>query len=408
VKGRRARDESVAAVAGRAHTRALVPYFLVSSVLSLGYGSVLTLLAEIRDRFGLSETEVGAIAAAGFAAGFVSQTALARFADRGHAALLVRVGIASSITGLALCVVAKDVSVWLLARTLIGLGTGMVSPATRRVVIARDPDNVGTNLGTQGSFDVAGFVVGPLLAAVCAEFIGFRSPFVVLAVLNVAMFVLVARLDLRSGVLDQTKRRVMPLLRLPAMQAALFSSIAFYMTIGMFDAVWSLVLDDLGASLLLIGVSFSLFTIPMVVLAPIGGRTAQRRGPLNVVVFSLAVATLCTLSYGFAPLWVVLVVSCVHACADSFTMPGNQVAVAMSSPPDQLAAGQGLLGSVGLLVAGAMGLVGGRLFDRAGRGWVFGLTAAGMAVFVVLAQWRAAADRRSGVGQPSSVVPRHS
>ena len=48
---RRTRDESDAAVTARADTRALVPYFLVSAVLSLGYGSVLTLLGEIRDRF---------------------------------------------------------------------------------------------------------------------------------------------------------------------------------------------------------------------------------------------------------------------------------------------------------------------------------------------------------------------
>ena len=127
----------------------------------------------------------------------------------------------------------------------------------------------------------------------------------------------------------------------------------------------------------------------MIVLAPIGGRLAQRRGPMNVVVFSIFVATLCTLTYGFAPLWLILGISLVHACADSFTMPGNQIAVAMSSPPDQLAAGQGLLGSVGLLVAGAMGLIGGALYDHAGRGWLFALTAAGMAVFLVLARWRA-------------------
>ena len=129
--------------------------------------------------------------------------------------------------------------------------------------------------------------------------------------------------------------------------------------------------------------------IPMIVLAPIGGRLAQRRGPMNVVVFSIFGAAICTFLYGFVPLWLLLVVSLAHACADSFTMPGNQIAVAMSSPPDQLAAGQGLLGSVGLLVAGAMGLIGGALYDHAGRHWLFPLTAMGMLVFVGLARWRA-------------------
>ena len=39
-----------------------------------------------------------------------------------------------------------------------------------------------------------------------------------------------------------------------------------------------------------------------------------------------------------------LAISLVHAVADSFTMPGNQVAIALATPRQQLAAGQGLLG----------------------------------------------------------------
>lgn len=386
---RRTRDESDAAVTARADTRALVPYFLVSAVLSLGYGSVLTLLGEIRDRFELSNTEVGFIGGAGFLAGFVAQTGFARYADRGHAARMVRIGITGAIVGVVLCIFATELWEWVLARVALGMGSGMVSPATRRVVIARDPERVGANLGMQGAFDIAGFVVGPVLAGVLAELVGLRSPFVVLAFVYLGLFILVARLDLSAGVVSTERRAVRTLLRLPAMQAALFASIAFYITIGMFEAVWSPMLNDLGAEVWLIGVSFSLFVIPMIVLAPIGGRLAQRRGPMNVVVISIFVATLCTLSYGFAPLWLILGVSLLHACADSFTMPGNQIAVAMSSPPDQLAAGQGLLGSVGLLVAGAMGLIGGALYDHAGRGLLFALTAMGMLVFLVLARWRA-------------------
>jgi MFS family permease len=386
---RRARDESAAAVTARADTRALVPYFLLSAVLSLGYGSVVTLLAEIRDRFDLTNTEVGFIGGAGFLAGFVAQIGLARYADRGHAARMVRIGITLAIVGVIMCVFATDLWQWILARIALGLGSGMVSPATRRVVIARDPDRVGANLGMQGAFDITGFVVGPVLAGVLAEVVGFRSPFVVLAFVYFGLFALVARLDLSAGAVSGARRSVRALLRRPPMQAALFASIAFYITVGMWEAVMSPLLSDLGAEVWLIGVSFSLFTVPMIVLAPKGGRLAQRRGPMNVVVFSIFGATICTFLYGFVPLWLLLVVSLVHACADSFTMPGNQIAVAISSPPDQLAAGQGLLGSVGLLVAGAMGLIGGALYDHAGRAWLFTLTAAGMVVFLVLARWRA-------------------
>ena len=58
--------------------------FLLTGIMSLGYGSVFTLLADIRDRFGFDDASVGLIAFAGFATGFASQVFLARYADRGH------------------------------------------------------------------------------------------------------------------------------------------------------------------------------------------------------------------------------------------------------------------------------------------------------------------------------------
>ena len=49
--------------------RQLLPYFLVSGSMSLGYGSIYTLLADLRDRFGFSGTQLGLIVAAGFSSG---------------------------------------------------------------------------------------------------------------------------------------------------------------------------------------------------------------------------------------------------------------------------------------------------------------------------------------------------
>lgn len=368
--------------------RPLTPFFLLTAVMSLGYGSIYTLLGEIRDRFGLESWHVGLIAFAGFATGFAAQVFLARYADRGYASLMVRAGIAAAALGMAWTIVATDLWQWVGARLLLGLGSGMVGPAIRRVVIARDPDNVGANLGRQASFDVGGFVLGPIVAAVLAETIGLRAPFVFLALLDAAVLVVAWRSDLHAGVAGRERAVLRGLLARPSMQAALFASIAFYVTIGMFEALWSVLLTDLGAKTWVIGLTLTLFTVPMVFLAPIGGRLAQRRGPMRVVLFSILVATLCTMSYGLFPLWIVLAVSIVHAVADSFTMPGNQVAVALSSPPDQLAAGQGLLGAVGLAVAGLVALIGGAVYDAAGRGAVFVATGAVMVAFWALAAWR--------------------
>ena len=60
-----------------------------------------------------------------------------------------------------------------------------MGPAIRRLVFTRDPENVGANLGRLASFDVAGFVIGPLLAAVTADLFGVRAPFWILSVVFV-------------------------------------------------------------------------------------------------------------------------------------------------------------------------------------------------------------------------------
>jgi MFS family permease len=355
-------------------------YFVVTGALSLGYGSIYTLLADLRDKYGFSEGQLGVIAGAGFFAGFLAQVVLARQADRGHTARMVRSGLVMAAVAMLGCGIATEFWMFVLARTFLGLGSGMAGPAVRRLVILRDPDNVGANLGRSASWDVGGFVLGPLIAAVLAEAFGLRAPFLVLGGMFVVLLVSTSTLDLRSTPIDVPPGEHAGLLRQRPVLAALSASIAFYTTIGVFESVWAVLLRDQGAETWLIGLTLSLFTVPMIFLAPIGGRVAQRRGPLRTVAVSIGVATLCTFSYGvFDLLWVLLAISIVHAFADSFTMPGNQVGIAVATPAHQMAAGQGLLGASGLATAGIVGLLAGTVYEHAGAFTLFAGTAAWMA-----------------------------
>jgi MFS family permease len=384
-------ESSTSELPGR-NGKPLILLYLLTAVMSLGYGSVFTLLADIRDEFGFSDSDVGLIAFAGFATGFASQVFLARFADRGYAARMVRLGVAIATIGMVCMVFAEPLWQWVGARLLLGFGSGMVGPAVRRLVIARDPDNVGANLGRQTAFDVAGFVLGPLIAAVFAQLLGLRAPFVVLAALYVIAFALVGRISFETGVAGDGHRAIRNLIRLPAVQSALLAAIAFYLTLGMFEALWSVLLRDLGADTWLIGLTLSIFTVPMIIFAPRGGALAQTKGPIMVVSVSILVAAACTLTYGIGPLWLLIVVSGIHAVADAYTMPANQVAVAMASPPDQIATGQGLLGATGLAVAGLSAVGGAAVYDAFGRGAAFTGTAVLMVVLVGAARWRWNAD----------------
>ncbi|MDQ1432137.1 MAG: hypothetical protein QOF40_2739, partial [Actinomycetota bacterium] len=370
----------------RIRSGGLLPYCIVAGSMSLGYGSIYTLLADLRDRYGFTEAQLGLIVAAGFLAGFVAQLVLARLADRGRAPLLIRGGVVLAMLAMVGSALATQFWAFLLARLLLGLGSGAVGPAVRRIVITRDPAAVGANLGRLAAFDVAGFMLGPLVAAVVAQLFGIRAPFIFLAAVFVAVLVLALRLDLTAGAGGEQRQVLRSLLRTTAMKATLASCVAFYMTVGMFEAIWAVLLRDHGAETWLIGLTLSLFTLPMIFLAPIGGRQAQARGPLRVVAVSLTIATICTFSYGVLPsLWMLLAVSLVHAVADSFTMPSNQVAAALASPPEHLSAAQGLLGATGLAAAGLTGLVAGFVYEHAGAVVVCTGTAATMAAFLLVA-----------------------
>jgi MFS family permease len=369
--------------------------------MALGYGSIYTLLADLRDRFGFTGTQLGLIVAAGFFAGFFAQLFLARYADRGHIAIMVRGGVI--VAGLAMIASAVATQFWafLLARLLLGLGSGIVGPAIRRIVITRDPEHVGANLGRVASFDVAGFVLGPLLAALTAEALGIRAPFWFLAAVFVVILALTLRLDLTAGTATEQPRVIRALIAIPAMQATLAVAVAFYVTIGMFEAIWAVLLRDRGAETWLIGLTLSLFTIPMIFLAPIGGRTAQARGPLRVAFVGLTVAAVCTLSYGILPaVWMLLAVSIVHAVADSFTMPANQVSAALASPRELISSAQGLLGATGLAAAGLTGLGAGYLYEQSGRLAVSITTALVMGALLVTARQLGTRERARADADP--------
>ena len=362
-------------------------YFLISASLSLGYGSIYTLLADLRDRYGFSEGQLGVIAGAGFFAGFFAQVFLSRQADRGHAPAMVRGGVGVAALAMLGCALATQFWMFVLARILLGLGSGTVSPAIRRIVIVREPANLGVNLGSQAAWDMAGFVAGPIATAGIAQVLGLRAPFAVLAGLFGLILVASLRLDLHAGVASLERKVVRGLLRNRSLLATLAASIAFFTTVGVFEASWAVLLRDRGAETWLIGVTLSLFTLPMIYFAPIGGRAAQRVGPMRVVSMSIGVAIACTFSYGVLPsLWLLLIVSIVHAVADSYTMPGNQVAVALAAPESQVASALGLLGATGLATAGLVGLAAGSVYQHAGRTVLFTATAGMMSLFLVIAR----------------------
>ena len=362
--------------------------YILSTVLMGGYAAIFTLLAQLRAIFGFTEFEVGAITASAFLAGFFAQITLSRLADTGHGARLMKIGMAVSIIGVGWMCVADSLTAWILARVLLGFGAGAVRPAMRRLAFVINPAKAGEMLGRLAAWEMVGFLVGPILSSVLFELGGITLPFFCLTAVLLAVVPFVLRVTI-PGSEAPLEKPMRALLKRPAMQSCIALGVAFYLAVGAFDALWALFISDLGASQLYIGVTLSLFTLPMILVAPVAGRYASQHNLLRLLTKSLGLAVIMITSYAFIDsIWWICLPLVIHAIADAVSMPATQLAVGKASGETALAAGQGLFGAVGLIVAAVASLGGGYLYQTAGAAAVWITVASAMIVCLAFAYWR--------------------
>ncbi len=342
---------------------------LTAAALSSGYGVMFAVLAKIRDAYGISETMLGVIVGAGFFASFAAQIALAPLADRGHARVLLLGGLGANIGGLLVVATSSTSLGFISGRTLMGLGIGAAYPALRRSIAVVDPDNVGKNLGGMLSADVVGFLLGPAIAALLVGHIGIRWPFVVAAMLSACFLPVTWSTPFGAADANAHKqpRLALGLLRHPWMQSASAYGVAFFIMIGIFDALWAVRIDDLRGRYLYVTLGIIVFAAPMVVLAERGGVWVEKRGPFRIGGLGLCVGAVCLSLYGLIPVpWMLIVVGAIHASSDAYTASSVPVGVSLAAPPAQLAAAQGLVGAVQTLTGGIAAMSAGAVYDRFG------------------------------------------
>jgi MFS family permease len=332
--------------------------YLGQAVLTMASGAVFALLAELQDQYALPGWSLGVIAAATFVGNVVMQIAFARFADRGHTRFLLRAALLCAGLGMIGFALASGVWGFVGARLLTGAGEGLYAPAARRVVVFHNPGSPAEALGRMGAVAVGGFVAGPPLAAFLLEVSGIRAPFLALLAVLAVCVPFIARIAEPPRGSEPPRGAVRVLLRRRTVHAALLLAGALQVMFGAFEALWSRLFKDLGASSTFIGVSLALFPIPLSLLSPFGGRLADRHGARQAAVVANLASVPFVVAFGFAstPL-LVAAIAFVNGFTQAVSMPGGQAAMADASPTDLLAVGQGLFGAFGAIAA-AIGAVG--------------------------------------------------
>ena len=81
--------------------------------------------------------------------------------------------------------------------------------------------------------------------------------------------------------------------------AAIVLNVGGYYGGGTYEVIWSLFLERLGADLALIGLTFAMFGLPVLVLSPFAGRLVDRRGSFAFIVLGMVLPAVTGILYTF-------------------------------------------------------------------------------------------------------------
>jgi MFS family permease len=357
----------------------------------MGYGVMFTVLDDFRDKYGITEAQLGLIVGVGFITGFLSQILFAPQADKGHAKKLVMTGVVIEIVGTLFMAFGHAFLPLILGRLLAGFGVGISEPALRRILILSDPERMGQNLGLIVSASVAGFTAGPIVSALTADTLGIAAPFLMVAVLLVVVAFGLFKLQFQEANIEDapTQRLAFDMLRIRPLAGAIVIGLALFAMIGTFDAVWSVMMDDMKAPTWVANLGISLFAFPMIFLAPRGGQLTQKVGPFKASITGLSIGAVCLVMYG--TLWSpypMLMIGIIHGVVDGLTITGGSAAVALVAPRERLASAQGLYGGLQTLTGGIAAVLAGTAYGIIGRA-TYVWCAGAMLLFIAIGAWLA-------------------
>ena len=145
---------------------------------------------------------------------------------------------------------------------------------------------------------------------------------------------------------------------------ALIFTFGLHLTFGTYEVVWALYLVALGASVAWVGVSFVLFSLPEMLVAPFAGRYIDRHGPLRPILITSTVIICTGTFYAISRSYLASsFVAPIEAAATAAMMPALYTILGRGTPKGRASTAQGLFGAtstLGLIVAS---VVAGALFE---------------------------------------------
>ena len=278
----------------RVYSPATLLLTAVVAMSFLGLGFVMPLRSLYASDMGASGAEVGLMASAFMLSGLLAAPTVGRLSDQvGHARLLwVWLALHSVLVLLYLPVQSPVGLIGL--RALEGIAVACAMPPARALMVRLvPPGRQGEGAALISNARAAGILLGPAVGAFLAAWLGYTPSFL-LASACLALAALVAGVVLgrhTSSAGTATRAEITPARWTRPLALACGLGLVLALPQGLGAALWAIYMRDRGASLELIGLSFTVFAILPLIVAPLTGRWSDRHGrrlPLLIGLVALA------------------------------------------------------------------------------------------------------------------------
>jgi len=266
------------------YTFPVLVLIITVGVSYLGLGLVMPLRALYGRQIGASSAEIGLMTTSFLLAGFLATPGIGWLSDRSGYKNVLWIGLLLHAVLMIAYIFVQDPVILIGLRGLEGIASVSVLPPTRAMMNMLAPrDRQGEALGLLSAAQTTGILIGPAVGALLASQTGYTLSFIIASIpLVIAAIVTIIFLPNRQKQHDApsafsrkdtfAELFTRPLVLTYALQIVLMISM------GVVMAIWSLYMLDRGATLPLIGLSYTTFALPIIFTAPISGRLSDRYG----------------------------------------------------------------------------------------------------------------------------------